>query len=245
MDKSTNIWKLTTISLLVLMIIGFGFYFIKLGNVSKNSNYKETVPQEKQQPESIIPITQKTEITTRTKADYSWIKDYFKDIDKRTEVAGIPKLKSVSLARDDMEVRFWFPIGYFLLEGFILKKNAGQWSAIYLDGTEAKVNKIQYQKKISEYQKELPVPVSGWDNTWKSLVDKGILNLPDATEIDCNDNGWNDGFSLIVEYKVNETYRTYKYNNPSGKEPKCSEAKQIAEIFRIIKDEFRFREYKL
>ena len=121
-----------------------------------------------------------------------------------------------------------------------------------INGTSDEVNIIQYQNNKNEYQKELPEPISGWDATWKSLVDKGILDLPDATEIDCNDNGYTDGDSLIVEYKVNRTYRTYKYDNPSRtykydnprpKKPRCSEAKQISEIYKIIKDEFRFIEF--
>lgn len=149
-----------------------------------------------------------------------------------------------NVCEDDLEVRFWFPIGYFLLEGFILKKKAGQWSAVYLEGTEERVNKIQYQKNKNDYQKELTEPKSGRDITWKNLGDREILTLPDATEVNCNEIAV-DGFSLIIEYKVNRTYRTYKYDNPNDKDAKCNEAKQISEIHKIIGDEFRLREYKL
>lgn len=244
MDKSKDYWKLATISLFFLMTIGFGFYFTKVSSISQNQDVKVIIPEIKQPIETIISINQSQEITARTKADYSWIPIYFGTINKRTEVAQIPKLKSLTLPKDDMEIRFWFPMGIFLLEGFILKKHFNQWSAIYLEGTEEKINKIQYQEKLSKYQKELPEPVSGWDNTWNNLVNKGILTLPDATEVNCNEIVV-DGFSLIIEYKINGIYRTYKYDNPNDKAPKCREAKQIAEIYKIINDEFRFREYNL
>lgn len=46
--------------------------------------------------------------------------------------------------------------------------------------------------------------------------------------------------SYVVEINKDQKYRTYLYDNPS--EAKCSEAKQMLEIARIIAEEFDLSE---
>ncbi len=82
--------------------------------------------------------------------------------------------------------------------------------------------------------KQLNPPKSGWQSFWKNIVDKGILTLPDASEIGC-EMYIGDAISYVVEINQDKTYRTYRYSD--GNE-KCREAKQMEDIGEIIGLEF-------
>ena len=128
---------------------------------------------------------------------------------------------------DDLEVRVWHGFGLTALEGFVLKRTAGEWSAIHLDGNP--------NLPCSEYEKKLQTPKSGWELCWRRLEEAGILTLRDASAIGCSAM-INDGMSYVVEFNSNGTYRTYLYDNPDY--AKCKEAKQMIAIGNIISEEF-------
>ena len=157
-----------------------------------------------------------------------WEPIFFKPIDERARIANLPSLRSGALPQDDLETRVWIGFGLTALRGFDLKRSAGQWSGLYLQGIHAGLAR-------NEYQKQLRTPKSGWDACWRRLEDAGILKLPDAAAIDCR-GGALDGVSYVVETNMNASYRTYLYDNPQV--AKCQEAKQMMEINRILYDEF-------
>jgi hypothetical protein len=161
-----------------------------------------------------------------------WESIFFESINERTKIANLPSLRSDALPENDLEVRVWHGFGITALEGFVLKRAAGQWSAIHLEGTRPRLPE-------SEYQKKLQPPKSGWETCWRRLVDAGILTLPDASERQCS-AGIDDGMSYVVEFNSGGTYRTYLYDNPSY--AKCNEAKQMIKIGNIISEEFEVPE---
>jgi hypothetical protein len=94
----------------------------------------------------------------------------------------------------------------------------------------------------------LPSPKSGWNRVWQSLVDAGILTLPDAAEVNCNPRVF-DGISYVVESNINMTYRTYMYGNPWYAKPpeykRCDEARRMILIGKIIGEEFGLERFDL
>ncbi len=151
-----------------------------------------------------------------------WERIFFEGINEQAAKSKLENIRSKALPDGDLEVRIWIGFGLGYLQGFILNQTSGEWSATYLTA----------HKQI---YKKLQSPRSGWEVTWLNLVNAGLLSLPDAEEINCSVNGI-DGESYVVEYNINNTYRTYLYDNPTF--PVCKQAKQMIEIRNIIAEEF-------
>jgi hypothetical protein len=156
----------------------------------------------------------------------TWEPILFKSIDERARIANLKTLRAAFLPGDHLEVRVWHGFGVTALEGFVLKRAAGAWSAIHLDGIHPNLPR-------SEYEKRLQTPKSGWEVCWRRLEEAGILTLPDASAIGCSAM-INDGMSYVVEFNSKGTYRTYLYDNPSY--AKCNEAKQMIKIGNISEE---------
>jgi len=152
----------------------------------------------------------------------------FITIDERAEMSNLESLRSLSLPKDDLEVRVWYPFGLIKMQGFVLKQTSGQWSATHLVT-------IHQGLPRSKFQKTLGPPKSGWERCWGRLEKAGMMSLPDATEIDCNIFNI-DGEGLLVETNRGGDYRDYMYASPGY--AKCREAKQIIKIGKIISEEF-------
>ncbi len=187
-----------------------------------------------QKSAATIPVPQeKTELRLIIPKD-TWEPIFFEEINKRAKIAKLRNLRSTILPGDDLEVRVWVGFGLSALEGFIIRRDAGQWSAKHLEG-------IYPGLPRSEYQKKLQVPKSGWEAFWKRVVDEGLLTLPDSSDLK-NGKLIEDGASYVVETNMNRTYRTYQYGNPDWQEWK--EAKQIIKISNIIAEEFGQQEFR-
>ena len=156
-----------------------------------------------------------------------WERIFFQAIDERARIAKLPSLRS-ALPHGDLELRIWNGFGVTALEGFVLRRSAGKWSAIHLKGITPKLPRDEYEKKLG-------APRSGWEECWRKLVEMEILSLPDAQEIQCSPSV-NDGMSFVVEINQENTYRTYMYDNPSFAE--CEQAKKMIVIGNFIADEF-------
>ena len=163
----------------------------------------------------------------------TWEPIFFEEIDKRARVARLRRLRSAVLPGDDLEARVWVGFGLSALEGLIIKRASGRWSAVHLEGVYPGLPE-------SEYQKALAPPKSGWESFWRRIEGEGFLTLPDASEARCNTHV-KDGVSYVVEINMNQTYRTYMYDNPHHAE--CDEARRIVRIGQIIAGEFGVKEF--
>ena len=158
---------------------------------------------------------------------------------------GLTKLRETSLSSEDLEIRIWVSIGSEGLDGFIVKRNKGNWSAIAIK--EVDCNRINYYKgkfyKIGKL--EISPPKSGWENAWQKLVETDVLDLPTYSEPSLI-----DGFSYTVELNTNNTYRIYRYASPDvykNKEPGTQKRKNIQQMLKIgeiIADEFGLGNFK-
>jgi hypothetical protein len=157
----------------------------------------------------------------------SWVRIFFREIDKRAKTAKLSSLRSV-LPNDDLEARLWYEAGPFGLDGIVIRRTSGVWSGTYIHGRSM-------DPKFKQYNAQMPQPRSGWDQAWKRLVEAGLLTLPDASQIGCfvggKDMPWH-----VFETNVNKTYRTYMYEYREPAE--CEEAKQMAKLLQILSDEF-------
>lgn len=216
--------------------------------VQENANFVSVQPlptpnvasEKIQNSKTDLPTLPNIPFPTPEKSNSTWEDIYFEAIIEREKASKLKSLKSKSLSKDDLEVRIWSGFGITLLQGFVLKRTTGEWSAVDLDWEVSENRKGKRDEK--ELDKKLDAPKSGWDAAWQRLVDAGILTLPSATEINCSGDTL-DGISYVVEYKLKNTYRTYMYDNPDN--AKCDEAKRMLEINKIIAEEFYKREVKV
>lgn len=181
---------------------------------------------ESKQPKLIIPNAERDKI-------------YFQLINPVTEKFEIPKLRETYLSGDDLEVRVW--VEAFGFDGLILKRINKQWSATAIKQIDCSG---EFRDKNLPYQTgkiNLATPKSGWEDSWQRLIDAGILDLPDASELP-NEKSMIDGIAYVVETNLNGKYRVYYYGNPQVQEWK--EAKQMMKIGEIIADEFGLFNFK-
>jgi hypothetical protein len=187
------------------------------------------VPQNR----NVAPVAQVNN-SQSTNSNDSWKSDFFKSINERARIVNLPKLNTITLPGEDLEVRVWHGFGTTLLEGFVLRRSAGQWSAIHLDGYDER-------RPRSKYQISLNAPQSGWEECWKRLVDAGLLTLPDASQLG-EEPIDPDVMSYVVECNVGGKYQTYHYTYPEANDRK--EAKQMMKIGEIIFEEFGLPEFR-
>ncbi len=62
----------------------------------------------------------------------AWEPFLFKIIDERTAESGLPRLRTVRLTDDDIELPLWVVFGQNGEDGLVLRRSAGQWSALHL-----------------------------------------------------------------------------------------------------------------
>jgi hypothetical protein len=153
---------------------------------------------------------------------------FFSEIIKREKLSGLSDLRSVNLPPDDLEIRVWRGFDLTYLQGLVIKRASGQWSAI-------RVQSLPPGLPRGKYQKQLSMPKSGWEAMWRRLTNEGIVTLVDASDVGCDEND-PDATSYVVEINANQKYRTYHYTEPEYSE--CDEAKQMVRINKILTDEF-------
>jgi hypothetical protein len=158
-----------------------------------------------------------------------------KSINERTKESNLASLRTISLPDEDLEVRVWIGFGLQGVDGFILRRSSNQWSALYLNG-------MAERPPFPNSQVALGAPKSGLEPAWQSLMRTGIVTLPDAAAVGCDNHG-KDGTSYVVEINMNKTYRTYQYHDPNY--AKCDEAKQMVKIGELIADEFGLPNFKI
>lgn len=160
--------------------------------------------------------------------DAKWPGIFFKSIDSVTELSSLKRLRETQVPENDIETRIWRGFSTGPLEGVILKRQGGQWSALYVISDDCCVIRRTWTKV-------LPPPKSGWETFWKKIDEAGITSLPDVSKTGCTMGGI-DGMGYVVEFNQSYSYRTYMYE--VGYPSKCEEVKKMKQIGRIIAEEF-------
>jgi hypothetical protein len=218
-------YLLRLLSGIICFSLGVASSLVPLGRMVTSTTTLSSL--QRTQADKSMPIQVRKEAQLNIPKD-GWEPIFFEAINERAKVANLKTLRADALPESDIEVRVWHGFGLTALEGFGLKRAAGKWSAIHVEG-------IHPRLPLSEYQRTLQAPKSGWELCWRRLEEAGILMLPDAAAIGCSAMMF-DGMSYVVEFNGKGTYRTYLYDNPSY--AKCNEAKQMIKIGNIIFEEF-------
>ncbi|MCA1577179.1 MAG: hypothetical protein LC794_07435 [Acidobacteria bacterium] len=161
-------------------------------------------------------------------ADSKWEAFFFSELEKRTSQVNLTRLKGLDFTDDHLEVRYWYNASPDVINGFVIRRLNNNWSALGIRQT-----RDRWPSPIK--QEDLGTPRSGWDTLWKQLTDAGMLVLPNSNQTKCYGQTL-DGVGVVIEVLSNKTYRTYQYSNPSL--VRCTEAKQIVLIDKIISEEF-------
>ncbi len=185
----------------------------------------DKTPGQEASPAKLVSNRQAQRLET---SNASWQPSFFMALDERIQKVKLPRLRTVVLSEGDLEVRFWYDSRPDVINGFVIRRSANQWSAV---GVRQTRNRQPSEVKLEA----LAVPKSGWETAWAKLVAAGILTLPDASELNCNSAGL-DTVAFVIETNVHRLYRTYRYSNPSHAE--CDDAKRIVLIEEIIDEEF-------
>ena len=181
------------------------------------------------QPSATATASQDSQKPSLSIPDAEWEPPFFEFLETHTRGLNLPSLRTVVLpGKDDLEVRFWIDGLARNLNGVVIKRQAGQWSAIRVYETGERQEKAVTQESLAE-------PSSGWKGAWEKLVSAGILMLPDASKVNCNITAV-DGVGFVVETNFNWSYRTYYYRNPQL--ASCDEAKRMMSIVQVMADEF-------
>lgn len=188
-------------------------------------------------PDAVITATRPAPLTPADANNPSppgWGRTFYPYIDKHTGPAGLAALRSAPLPEEDLEVRVWFGFGLTPLEGFILRRTGGRWSALHLEGDD-------YYEPKKVKSKKLPPPTSGWESFWGRLDAAGIRTLPDSSEID-DDAGGPDGWAYLVELREGSSYRAFHYQLPEYS--RRAEAVLVLEMGNAIGEEFELPSFK-
>jgi hypothetical protein len=213
--------SLTVAIVAVLVAVTAGFLFLKI----------------KKKPQQINAASRQTERGLQLETpEPEWETSFFKALDERTKKINLSRLSTTELSDRDLEVRFWYDGRPYVINGFIIRRRAAQWSALGIRQTnEGEPSQVT--------QEPLPKPKSGWEAAWQRLIDAGILTLPDGSSIKRCNSEVLDGGGYVFETKVERVYRTYMYRNPQF--ANCDEAKQVLLIEKIIADEFAIKDAEL
>lgn len=152
----------------------------------------------------------------------TWEPIFFRSIDERAGIGGLPSLRTKRLPAADIEVRVWNGFGLTYLEGVVLRRKAETWSASWLPPTPPAKKALGMTQAISLSPDE-------FEALWSRLQSLDLLELPDDSELPQDGTHVLDGMSHVVEIQKDGLYRTYHYGNPTY-HPTWPEAKQMIAI---------------
>lgn len=144
---------------------------------------------------------------------------------------GFGDLRRHRLPVGDAEVRVWGGFGLGDLQGTILRRKGGVWTAVRLaggfPGTRFRSRKAAYA-----------APKGGWPLFWRKAEAFGIWSLPDETAWPASKRARvDDGIAYLVEAQRDGRYRAYAYDNPAS-QTGWPEAARMARLARLLEIAF-------
>jgi hypothetical protein len=124
---------------------------------------------------------------------------FFQGIDEVTNLAGLPKLRETALSPSDLEIRVWKGFGLAQLEGVLLNRTDGSWTARHV----TEINRSG--EKLAEVD-HLDAPRSGWDSFLWEVDRQGLTSLSPSADEKCTISII-DGEAYVVEISQDGTYR--------------------------------------
>ena len=70
-----------------------------------------------------------------TRPSGNWEPSFFESLDEHGKGVNLPKLRTLALSKDDLEVRLWYGAFPDEVYGVILRRASNRWTAAFLYGT--------------------------------------------------------------------------------------------------------------
>jgi hypothetical protein len=143
-------------------------------------------------------------------------------------------LDSLESGFDNLQIRIWYD--YSLVKErklvIITNKNSS-WSATVYN---LQVNWDGQTETILSKEVRNVIPKSGWSDFSKKLLSFKVLTLPNMYDIQ-GYGGGDDGRTYNVEVATKNQYRFYGYWKPQQYQDKFCQAKNMAEILKLLEQE--------
>ena len=186
--------------------------------------------------------------------DARWVKSRFQTFDRAADAAGLKPLRAVELKPGEREVRIWigFSIGApkslyrLVVQGERVRgERVLYWNAEPDPDEEPgetfhDLMFYNYEGACADFRTERGMgacrarfaEAPDWDRVYERITEQDLWTLPDPSTLPDDGTIVIDGWSMTVELRTPETYRTYHYNNPWAKEswPEAEKANRIASV---------------
>ncbi|MEZ5043302.1 MAG: hypothetical protein R2828_25625 [Saprospiraceae bacterium] len=147
------------------------------------------------------------------------------------------KLRDLEEGFDSLQIRIW--IDYSLIdfrELYTFEYQNNKWTGVYYF-MRADWNSNDLTETITETERKIINPKSGWTDFSNKLLELEITALPNMRDIEGLVDGWTDGTTYNVEIGTKSNYRFYSYHLPD-KFTEFWQAQNMVEILKLIEEEF-------
>jgi hypothetical protein len=145
-------------------------------------------------------------------------------------------LESLESGFETLQIRLW--VDYALYKGkelYIIKNKNSKWTAeVYKMMTE---RSVEGEDSIVSKEIKNVTPKSGWDSLLTNLVNLKIVTLPNMDNIPGVVDMIDDGVDFNIEIASKYQYRFYGYHVPEQFQDKFWQAKNMAQIVKLIREE--------
>ncbi len=147
------------------------------------------------------------------------------------------KLPRLENGFDSMAIRVWFSYSRKdTVQVITIKNQGGEWSGKFNQGAYV-FNQSQDSIHYTEKKEWTLNPDIGWRPLVDSIIEQGVLTLPDSRKImSINDFPLDGGNSVTIEISTARLYRLYFYEMPNYFMQKYKEADKMENILNILSE---------
>jgi hypothetical protein len=188
----------------------------------------------------------------------SWYEGYFQSFDEAVSALDLTPLRDTKLARGEREVRVWTQIELGDPKRMVRVRDAGgritgegvfYWGSSPPDTSRGK-KPVQPAQDIVAYNhagtcgairargemsacRVRYTSAPDWRSILRDAERAGLWTIPDPSTLPNDGIMTLDGWTIVVELRTSDSYRTYRYNSPEAhpKWPSAAQAIRIAETF--------------
>jgi len=143
-------------------------------------------------------------------------------------------LDSLENGFDNLQIRLWYDFSLVRERKLVVITNKDiNWTATVFD---FQVDWNGHTETILSKNVKQVTPKSGWQDFSKKLFSLNVLTLPNQHDIP-NYGGGADGRTYNVEVATKNQYRFYGYWEPQDYQDMFWQAKNMADILKLIEDE--------
>jgi hypothetical protein len=167
---------------------------------------------------------------------------YFKSIQSKVKQLGLDSLEN---GFDSLQIRIWYDYSILPQRKLLIIKNLdSKWiGSLYtmlvpIDSINEENTILNKPETIKLDKIDDVKPKNGWADFVNSILDLGIISLPDMEKLPGIKDTWEDGVNYSVEISVKGNYRFYNYHLPEKFQNKYWQARNMIAILDLVDKEF-------